>query len=161
MHDMEFLTKQEMFAIPYAQVQEQWPEALVLLDHQCQHLAEASDLWFRTVKKNGRLVAEAPSAGTAHWHPEVGVWVRWRAGVSSRPRREAEIMVDVTQGRRHGCIIDTGVEVTWSDHGRPPVVYKTRLEADAWQWRHTNVFWVQLDDGNLVPCRAAHSMHGV
>lgn len=82
------------------QASERWPEAMVLFDAQCSHLAERSGTVL-CVSKRGRLSAEPPERGFTEmrtiWHPRVGVWVRRTWHVSfyypAPERDDSEVVV--------------------------------------------------------------------
>lgn len=76
--------RSNIWPITVEEAARRYPEAMVLFDFQCSHLAERSDVIF-SINKKGRLSAEhsrRPSyESRTHWYPNMGVWVRYSTGV--------------------------------------------------------------------------------
>lgn len=75
-------------AIDFEIVNARFPEAIALFDTQASSVAEADDVQFLVVKKNGRLHARS-SRGRVVWDPVVALWIRASFGISSKPRRSS------------------------------------------------------------------------
>lgn len=60
---------------------DEFADALVLIDSQLPHFAEADDLRVLLVHKNTKRKLHARSrVGRAYWHANIGVWVRYSCG---------------------------------------------------------------------------------
>lgn len=80
------------------QAEARYPEAIVLLDIQAEHIAQRDDVQFFAVANKGVTLSTPRAKVKLHartsdrnvrvyFDERVGVWIRYSQGVTSRPRR--------------------------------------------------------------------------